>query len=105
MTVYSLSVRSRAGALVLALVLLGAGVTFFTVGFALIAALAVAGGLLGSAAALYYRLRGGQRGSPQRLGAERSTLDPSLEVFPEKPAMLRPAPTSEQVPKRGDDER
>lgn len=94
MKTYSLTTRTRLGAIALAAVLLGVGTAFFVVGFFMLAALVVAGGLLGTGLAIYQRLRGGDRGilDPGRRRA--AGLDPALEVYPESPASLGTLPSS-----------
>jgi hypothetical protein len=88
MPVYRLTVRNRAAALVLTLAVLGAGAALLVVGLALLATLAVAGGVLGAGLLAYRALRG-QRGAA--VPPRRSTrgLDPALEVFPEPGALGR----------------
>ena len=45
---YTLTIRNRAGALVIGVAVVGLGVLFLTVGIAILAGLAVAGGLIGT---------------------------------------------------------
>jgi hypothetical protein len=92
MPVYSLTVRNRAAALVLTLAVLGAGAALLVVGLALLAALAVAGGVLGAGILAYRTLRG-RPATPAPLGRAGTALDPSLEVFPDRPAIGRPVAT------------
>lgn len=83
MKVYSLTVRNRFTATLLALAVLGAGAALLVVGFALLAGLAVAGGVLGTGVMIYNRLRGTRPTLPGAVGGRREMpLDPSLEVFP-----------------------
>jgi len=82
MPVYSLTFRNRAVALLAALVVLGAGAALLVVGIALLAGLAIAGGLLGTGILLYRKLRG-QPVVPHGIGRE-GDMDPSLEVFAEQ---------------------
>lgn len=94
---YALTVRSRVAGVVLAVAILGLGAVFLTVGFALLLALVVAGGVLGTGVAIYRRLRG-DRGSPRmnlddllsRSSTRGSGLDPTLEVKATQPAIVRP---------------
>ena len=94
---YSLTIRNRAAGVVFAVAVLALGAVFLTVGFALLLALVVAGGVLGTGIAVYRRLRGG-RGAPSMTineihsGSWRpdSQLDPMLEIKPAKPAAIRP---------------
>jgi hypothetical protein len=84
MKVYSLTVRNRFTATLLALAVLGAGAALLVVGFALLAGLAIAGGVLGSGVMIYHRLRGTRATLPGAIGSWREMpLDPSLEVFPD----------------------
>jgi hypothetical protein len=83
MKVYSLTVRNRFTATLLALAVLGAGAALLVVGFALLASLAVAGGVIGSGIVLYHRLRGTRPTLPGAMAWREMPLDPSLEVFPD----------------------
>lgn len=89
MKIYSLTIRNRAAALALTLAVLGAGAALLVVGLALLAALAVAGGVLGAGILAYRALRGERtppvRSSPRAAGQ----LDPALEVFPDQAAATR----------------
>lgn len=85
--VYSLTIRNRAAAVVFAIVILGLGAVFFTVGLALLAGLAVAGGVLGAGYAVVRRLRGGRPGLGQPIAGQRG-LDPALEVQPTRPVIV-----------------
>ena len=102
MSVYSLTIRNRALAAILAIVVLGAGAALLVVGIALFAALAVAGGVLGAGLIAYRALRG-RRAAP---GMHRRTgLDPSLEIFPEQGALAEPlesAGPNEQLRRPGE---
>ena len=101
MKVYSLTVRNRVGALLVALTVLGAGAALVILGVALLAALAAAGVVVGSGYALYARLRGRERMSLRGASPASSataTLDPALEVFPARPAVLGPPATSDEHP-------
>ena len=82
MPVYSLTFRNRAVALLAALVVLGAGAALLVVGIALLAGIAIAGGLLGTGILLYRKLRG-QPVVPFEIGRQ-GDMDPSLEVFAEQ---------------------
>ena len=85
--VYSLTIQNRAAAIVFAIVILGLGAVFLTVGLALLAGLAVAGGVLGAGYTLVHRLRGGRPvvGQP---AAGQPRLDPALEVHPTRPVIV-----------------
>ena len=88
MPVYSVTIRNRAVAALVGLLVLGAGAALLVLGIALLAGLAVAGGLLGTGILVYRKLRGH---SPLPVARERvGTLDPSLEVFPETPHLETP---------------
>jgi len=82
MQVYTFSTKNRVVALLAGLVVLGAGAALLLVGLALLAGLAVAGGVIGTGLLAYRALRG-QRNAPLERGSTTSVLDPSLEVFPE----------------------
>ena len=91
MPVYTFSTKNRLVAVLATLVVLGAGAALVLVGLALLASLAVAGGVLG-AGILAYRAVRGQRSMPLRGSAPASGLDPALEVFPESPAIRASEP-------------
>ena len=82
MQVYTFSTKNRVVAVLAALVVLGAGAALLLVGLALLAGLAVAGGVIGTGLLAYRAVRG-QRNPPLHEPSSRTTLDPSLEVFPE----------------------
>jgi uncharacterized membrane protein YebE (DUF533 family) len=94
MQVYTFSTKNRLVALLAALVALGAGAALLLVGLALLAGVAVVGGVLGTGLLAYRALRG--RKAPT-LGASPagSTLDPSLEVFPEPHRIGEPEPNED----------
>jgi hypothetical protein len=77
---YTITMRSRAAGLALALGIVGVGALVLFLGFALLATLTIGGVLLGTGAAAYRLLRGGRRGVPQQ--HFHSGLDPALEVRP-----------------------
>jgi hypothetical protein len=81
MRVYTFGTRNRFVAVLAALVVLGAGAALLLLGLALLAGVAVAGGVLG-AGVLAYRALTGKRDAPLA-EPPRRTLDPALEVFPE----------------------
>lgn len=80
MQVYTFSTKNRLVAALAALVVLGAGAALLLVGLALLAGLAVAGGIIGSGVIAYRALRGKP---PTPIRGSSSPLDPSLEVFPD----------------------
>ena len=88
--VYSVTIRNGAGTIALATGIVAIGVVLLTVGFALLASLAVVGGVLGAGFGLYHRLRGGRPALPRGAGRNQSGLDPTLEVQPMQPALIRP---------------
>ena len=88
--VYTLTIRNRVAAIGFAVVILGLGAVFLTFGLALLAGLAVAGGVLGAGYGIVRRLRGGSRESLESRGARSRDLDPMLEIEPERPAIVSP---------------
>ena len=92
MAVYSLTIRNRAVAALVGLLVLGAGAALLVVGIALLAGVAIAGGLLGTGILAYRTLRGQPTLPAERYRAER--LDPSLEVFPAQPPLAHPSDSS-----------
>jgi hypothetical protein len=93
MQVYTFSTKNRLVAALAALVVLGAGAALLLVGLALLAGLAVAGGVIGTGLLAYRALRG-KSAAPLGRSSAASTLDPSLEVFPEN-ARIEPAAPNE----------
>lgn len=91
---YSVTIRNRLAGTVFALGIVGVGALLLTIGFALLAALVVAGGVIGVGARVYRMLRGGRQAFPHvgnrtdRIAD--SGLDPALEVRPDQPAIVRP---------------
>lgn len=87
---YTLTIRNRAAAAVFAVGVVALGVVFLTVGLALLAGLAIAGGVLGTGYALVQRFR--RVGRQQTLGGspsdQASALDPALEIRPIRPAIV-----------------
>jgi len=92
MAVYSVTIRNRAVAALVGLVVLGAGAALLVVGLALLAGVAIAGGLLGTGILAYRKLRGQPTFPAEQYRAE--TLDPSLEVFPDHQPLARPSDPS-----------
>lgn len=80
--VYSLTIRNRVAAIVIAVAILGLGAVFLTVGLALLAGLAVAGGVVGVGYRLVRRLRGDTLAQGQPRVEALNGLDPALEVRP-----------------------
>ena len=86
--VYTLTIQNRVAAIVVAVAILGLGAVFLTVGLALLAGLAVTGGILGAGYALVRRIRGDRlSGHQPRVGAING-LDPALEVRPAAPTTI-----------------
>ena len=83
MPVYTFSTRNRFVALLATLVVLGAGAALLMLGLALLAGVAIAGGAIGTAV-LAYRVLTGKRVAPIADTPVRRTLDPGLEVFPDR---------------------
>jgi hypothetical protein len=90
MQVYTFKTKNRLVALLVTLVVLGAGAALLFLGLALLAGLAVVGGVLG-AGALGYRAIRGPTHPPLRSSSSVSGLDPALEVYPEARAIDAPA--------------
>ena len=88
---YTLTIRNRVAAVLIALAILGLGAVFLTVGLALLAGLAVTGGILGAGYALVRRLRGKGSGVAGSIPEQPGELDPMLEVRPAQPAIVGPA--------------
>jgi uncharacterized membrane protein YebE (DUF533 family) len=82
MQVYTFSTKNKVVATLAALVVLGAGAALLLVGFALLAGVALVGGVLGTGLLAYRAVRG-QRSDPLPGAGRSSGLDPALEVFPE----------------------
>ena len=83
MPVYTFGTRNRFVAVLAALVVLGAGAALLMLGLALLAGVAIAGGVIGSAV-IAYRFLTGKRGAALGGPQVRRTLDPGLEVFPDR---------------------
>ena len=88
MRVYTISTRNRGVSLLVALLVLGAGAALLVLGLALLAGVAIVGGLLGTGILAYRALRG-KRNPPLERTGDMAGLDPSLEVFTE-PRVLKP---------------
>ena len=94
MQVYTFSTKNRLVALLAALAVLGVGAALLLVGLALLAGVAVVGGVLGAGLLAYRALRGKKQST---LGGAPAwtTLDPSLEVFPESHQVGEPGPNDD----------
>ena len=86
---YTLTVKNRLAAVAIAIAILGLGAVFLTVGLALLAGLAVAGGVLGAGYALIRRIRGDRLPQGQPKVGALNGLDPALEVRPAGPTAVR----------------
>lgn len=86
MQVYTFSTKNRVIAILATLVILGAGAALLLLGLALLAGVAVVGGVLGTGLVAYRMLRGDKRGPLPRASAH-AGLDPSLEVFSDHRAL------------------
>jgi len=98
MQVYTFSTKNRFVAVLAALVVLGAGAALLLVGLALLAGLAVAGGVLGLGVMAYRAIRGARTGALRGAAAPRD-LDPALEVFAE-PRRVEPVDAPNDEPRR-----
>jgi hypothetical protein len=83
--VYVGGTRNRIATALVLLLALGAVAAFLFVGLMLVAGLVVVGGALATGAAIYRRLRGETPVLPSHDRGDDAGLDPSLEVFPERP--------------------
>lgn len=99
MRVYSFSTRNRGTSLLVGLLVLGAGAALLVLGLALLAGVAVVGGLLGTGIIAYRALRG-KSAAPLERSTSVDGLDPSLEVFAEPRAI---APNADVQSRRVDD--
>jgi len=97
MRVYSLSLRNRFAATLFVLGMIGLGAALLFVGFAVLAVLAATGAVLATGAAVYNRVRG--RSPDPRHVFRDPQLDPSLEVFPTRPAVAATTDASQGTPK------
>src|SRR5688572_21291120 len=93
MPVYAFTTRNRGASLLVGLLVLGAGAALLVLGLALLAGVAIVGGLLGTGILAYRTLRG-KRATPLERSTSVPDLDPSLEVFAEPRAI---------APNAGDD--
>ena len=82
MPTYTFSTKNRGVPIVVSFLVVGAGLALLLLGLALLAGIAIVGGVLGAGVLLYRTIRG-QRPTPLRGSPQTSELDPSLEVFPE----------------------
>jgi len=92
--IYSLTIKNRLTAIAVAVGVVGIGALIVFVGFALLAALTLAGAVLGTGVAAYRWLRGGRPGLPQ---ARDAGLDPALEVRPRAQPIAPPTEGSDDA--------
>lgn len=85
---YRLSVRSRAGAIALGIVVVGIGIVVIVSGIALLIGVAVIAIVLAGAAMLLRKILGRSPPPPIRRADTRG-FDPALEVFAPEPPELR----------------
>ena len=96
MKVIHLTIKNRAVAIVLSVLIAGLGVIFLTFGIALLVGLAVAGVLVGTGAAIYRRLWPKANGDAAPRFRTDAPLDPSLEVQPARQATISLPPTPDK---------
>lgn len=89
MKVYTFSTRNRGAGLLAGLLLLGAGAALLVLGVAILAGVAIVGGVLGTGLVAYRMLRGKPAATFQPPPSAHR-LDPSMEVFAD------PAPNDDQ---------
>jgi len=99
--VYTVTVRNRAAGIALVVVILGLGAVLLTVGFALLAGLTIAGGVLGTGYAIYRRLRCTRQTLPT---SRAHGLDPQLEVKATRATVVRRRPTEKDPRDNADDD-
>lgn len=80
MRVYTFTTRNRGASLLVGLLVLGGGVALLLLGLALLAGVALVGGVLGTGIVAYRMLRG-KSNQPLSRPTATAELDPSLEVF------------------------
>jgi hypothetical protein len=88
--IYTLTIQNRIAALIILLALVGLGAVFLTVGLALVAGLAVGGGVIGAGYSLVRRLRGRTAQAAGSIPPRAADLNPRLEVSPTRPAIIGP---------------
>ena len=92
---YSVTIRNRFTVIVFTIAIVGLVALVFTVGVAVLATVVVAGGLIGLGVGIFNRLRSGLRQLPSdhhdRIEPVlKQQLDPTLEVQPVRPAIVKP---------------
>jgi hypothetical protein len=93
---YTLTIKNRVAAVAIAIAVLGLGAVFLTVGLALLAGLAVAGGVLGAGYSLVRRLRGDKSAVAGSVEGQIGDLNPMLEVRATRPAIVGPVENDTQ---------
>jgi hypothetical protein len=93
--VYTVRIRNRFTVIVFAIAFVGLVALVFTVGLAFLATIVVAGGLIGLGVGFFNRLRSGLHQLPSTHHDHvepvlKQQLDPTLEVQPVRPAIVRP---------------
>jgi hypothetical protein len=93
--VYTVRIRNRFTVIVFAIAFVGLVALVFTVGLAFLATIVVAGGLIGLGVGIFNRLRSGLHQLPSTHHDHvepvlKQQLDPTLEVQPVRPAIVRP---------------
>ena len=76
MPTYTFSTKNRGVPIVVSFLVVGAGLALLLLGLALLAGIAIVGGVLGAGVLLYRTIRG-QRPTPLRGSPQVSELDPS----------------------------
>jgi hypothetical protein len=92
---YTVRIRNRFTVIVFAIAFVGLVALVFTVGLAFLATIVVAGGLIGLGVGIFNRLRSGLHQLPSTHHDHvepvlKQQLDPTLEVQPVRPAIVRP---------------
>lgn len=92
---YSVTIRNRFTVIVFAIAIVGLIALVFTIGAAVLATVVVAGGLIGLGVGIFNRLRAGLRQLPSDHYDHvepvlKQQLDPTLEVQPVRPAIVKP---------------
>jgi hypothetical protein len=93
--IYTVKIRNRFTVIVFTIAIVGLVALVFTVGMAVLATVVVAGGLIGLGVGIFNRLRSGLHQLPSTHHDHvepvlKQQLDPSLEVQPVRPAIVKP---------------
>lgn len=100
MRLYTFTTRNRGSSLLVGLLVLGAGLALLVLGLALLAGVAIVGGVLGTGIVAYRMLRG-KLHPPLERPSSTANLDPALEVFA-RPRMIEPNADPESSTRRTD---